>query len=154
MTLEGIRMKSSYSGFKASFRVILLFLMYTLLIQGCATVTKSEQNIELMNIKASALTKLSNAVEATVSLDAPDESVSDEEIFKISTEDDPSLLEPFAGYLLKINRDGGHAVILMCSPDGKIGLLEDAGCTARMDEHLWQNKNSCQFTLSATALCN
>jgi len=147
-------MKNLYSGFNYSFRLTLVIITYALLLQGCASVNKNEKNNELMNIKASSLIKLSQAVETTVSIDMPDESMSDEEIFKISTEDDPSLLGPFAGYLLKINREGGHAVILMCNADGSIGLLEDAGCTAKMDEHLWQKKNSCQFTISVAVLCN
>lgn len=147
-------MKNLYSGFNYTFKFTLVIVSFALLIQGCASVFKSEKDTELMYNKASALTKLSAAVETTVSLDMPDDSVSDEEILKTSTEDDPSLLDPFAGYLLKINRDSGHAVILMCTSDGKVGLLEDAGCTAKMDEHLWQKRNSCQFTLSAAALCS
>lgn len=147
-------MKSLFSGFDYKFRLTLIIVSYVLLIQGCASVPKSEKYNELMNIKASALTKLSAAVETTVSIDMPDEGVSDEEIFKISTEDDPSLLDPFAGYLLKINRDNGHAVILMCTSDEKVGLLEDAGCTFKMDEHLWQKKNKCEFTISTNVICN
>lgn len=146
-------MKNLFFGFNYTVKSTLIIVSYVLLIQGCASIPKSEKDNELMYIKASALTKLSAAVETTVSLDMPDESVSDEEIFKTSTEDDPSLLDPFAGYLLKINRDSGHAVILMCTSDGKVGLLEDAGCTAKMDEHLWQKRNNCQFTLSAASLC-
>jgi hypothetical protein len=128
-------------------------LVFTLLLNGCALVSHKE-NEETMYIKASALTKLSAAVEATVRYDSLSASLSDQELLNLATEDDPSLLEPFNDYLLKVNKDFNHAIVLMCSKNGMQGLLEDAGCTASMDNHLWKIQASCAFTLSSDVVCH
>jgi len=126
-----------------------------LLLNGCALVShKEKENEEAMYMKASALTKLSAAVDATVRYDSLSTSLSDQELLNLSTEDDPSLLEPFNDYLLKVNRDFNHAIVMMCSKDGMQGLLEDAGCTVAMDHHLWQQQVPCAFTLSSEVVCH
>lgn len=154
MTREEIKMKNLYFGLKESVTIfICISLLSILLVSCCSKCAKQDSTEEAMFIKASALTKLSTAVEATINIDKPDESVSDQEILKISTEDDPLLLEPFKNDVIKINRDFGHAVILVCSNDGKKGLLEDAGCTGKMDVYLWNITNACEFTISSLSLC-
>lgn len=107
----------------------------------------------MMYIKASALTKLSAAVEATVRYERPLDTLSDQELLKLSTQDDPVLLEPFNGYVLKVNREFNHAIVLVCNVDGTQGLLEDAGCTAAMDSHLWQKNAPCAFNIKSDVIC-
>ena len=146
-------MKNLYFGYSVLMRVCTgITLLCFLTVTGCTWFVKKD-NEEAMLIQASALTKLSTAVEATVNIDEPDESVSDEEILRLSTEDEPMLLEPFKDNVIKINREFGHAILLVCSADGAKGLLEDAGCTAKMDEYLWKKKNACEFTISSASLC-
>lgn len=127
--------------------------IYALLLAGC--VTPGPQNdAETMYIKASALTKLSASVESTVRYKQPPEGISDDELLALSTAHDPALLVPFAGYTVKVLREDRHAVVLVCSADGVRGLLEDAGCTAAMDVHLWQSGTSaCTFTLVPATVC-
>jgi hypothetical protein len=153
LILEGIRMKRLCIGLNFTGGSIASCLVLIGLLNGCALVSHQE-NEEAMYMKASALTKLSAAVEATVRYDSLSSSMSDQELLNLSTEDDPSLLEPFNDYLLKINRDFNHAIVMMCSKNGMQGLLEDAGCTAAMDHHLWQKQASCVFTLSSDVVCH
>lgn len=144
-------MKSLFIGFNAPLKGLSVLIIYIFLLSGCATI--GHQDDEAMYMKASALTKLSAAVEGTVRYEGLPANLSDDALLKLSIEDDPDLLEPFNGYLLKVNKNFRHAIVLLCSPDGTQGLLEDAGCTAKMDVHLWQQKMPCAFTLSADKVC-
>lgn len=127
---------------------IVLMISITLMLTGC--VTKSPSPQEKMYTLASALTKLSAAVEATVRYDNPDQNLSDEELLELSTEHDVSLREPFREYSVKILRDNRHAIVLVCTKDATKALLEDAGCTAEIESHHWLPKElpDCAFTLS------
>lgn len=111
----------------------------------------SEKMYEL----SAALTKLSRAVESAVRYGGAPESLSDEELVVLATKKQPGLREPFAAYKLRISRQAGHVVVLVCTQDGRIGLLEDAGCSAKLDEPLWKASppRPCQFTLSVTKAC-
>ena len=130
-----------------------IYFVFIFLLSGCAAVGHKD-NSETMYIKASALTKLTTAVEGTVRYQSVPDTLSDQELLKLSTEDDPSLLEPFTGYVLKVNREFKHAIVIVCNSDGTQGLLEDAGCTAAMDKYLWQDNVSCNFTLRSGVVCN
>lgn len=146
-------MKNLYIGpSKTINRKSIFYFVLIFLLSGCAIVGLKD-NSEAMYIKASALTKLTTAVEATVRYQSVPNTLSDQELLKLSTEDDPSLLEPFTGYVLKVNKKFNHAIVLVCNSDGTRGLLEDAGCTAAMDNHLWQKNVPCTFTLRSEVLC-
>jgi hypothetical protein len=64
-------------------------------------------------------------------------------------------MDPFAEYGLWVSRQDGHAVVLVCDKDGKVGLLEDAGCSSEMDRHLWKENppKPCEFTVKAREAC-
>ncbi len=64
-------------------------------------------------------------------------------------------MEPFADYTLWVSRQDGHAVVLVCDKDRKVGLLEDAGCSSEMDKHLWKENppKPCDFTVKAKEVC-
>lgn len=132
----------------------LVFLVSMLLIiSGCAAKSNVEQ--ERMFTLASALTKLSPAVEATVRYENPDKNLSDEELLEFSTKHDKSLRTPFSEYKVKILNENRHTIVLICTQNGTQALLEDAGCTAAMDKHHWQIEEGkpCSFTLSSE-ICN
>lgn len=125
-------------------------------VAGCAGLPTEEQaREEEMLIAASALTKLAAAAEASVRYGTPPENLSDEEFLQFATAHDPALLRPFAKYRLKALRQDRHAVILVCSVDGAVALIEDAGCTAQSDRHHWKQMPppSCNFTLQPGLLC-
>lgn len=146
-------MENLPSGIKIIQRFVIVASISSILLAGCARAGQLP-DAETMYIKASALTKLSKAVESTVRYKSPPENISDQELLNLATQDDPSLLEPFAGYTLKVSRESLHAIVLVCTLDSTKGLLEDAGCTAKLDNHLWQSEgNLCSFTLVADEIC-
>lgn len=134
-------------------RALILMVM---VLAGCAGLQTTEQaREEEMLIAASALTKVAAAAEASVRYGNPPENLSDEEFLQFATAHDPALLRPFAQYRLKALRQDRHAVILVCSADGLIALIEDAGCTAQSDRHHWRATAaaSCVFTLEPAKIC-
>ncbi len=111
---------------------------------------------EAMMIRASALTKLSTAVEAAVRYEAEASAGLDgRALLEFAARDDAALLERFAGLELRAARGDRHASVLVCSPDGSQALLEDAGCTSRLDRHAWREADAapCEFRLDLAALC-
>lgn len=137
-------------------RAILYVLVTMSLIclnMGCAHCIANDS--ESMFKLASALTKLSSAVESTVNLDNPPPGISDSELLVISTKHDPRLLEPFNDYYLRVLSQEQHSIVLVCTKDRKRGLLEDAGCSSKLDMHLWRDQpgNNCDFTLSPSSVC-
>jgi hypothetical protein len=129
-------------------------LCFVLLAFAGCTVSRAAE-AEKMYILGSALTKLSASVEATVRYENPPEGIGDKELLDLSTKHDPGLMEPFAEYGLWVSRQDGHAVVLVCDKDGKVGLLEDAGCSSEMDRHLWKENPTkpCDFTVKAKEVC-
>jgi hypothetical protein len=128
---------------------ITVLMSIMLMISGCVAKTNDYQ--EKMYTLASALTKLSASVEATVRYDNPDQNLSDEQLLDLSTEHDVTLKEPFLTYTVKILRENRHAILLVCTEDATKALLEDVGCTAELDTHHWMPKKlpACIFTLSS-----
>ncbi len=121
---------------------------------GCASAGQT-QNEETMLIQASALTKLSTAAESAVRYkDAPAD-LADRALLQWAASHDPELLAPFSAYTLKVLRRDRHAVVLMCTEDGTIALLEDAGCTAKLDRHRWRDTPGadCAFSIEPGAVC-
>ena len=124
-----------------------------LLVFGC--VCAQAQSETEMNELGSALTKLSSAVEGTVHYKKEGLDLQDMALLTLATEHDPGLLKPFRGYTLRAETQNGHAVVLVCTPDGRVGVLEDTSCTARMDQHLWKvrPKLPCDYTLNLKEIC-
>ncbi len=83
----------------------------------------------------------------------PPEKIKDSDLLKLACKRDPKLLEPFKKYTVKVHKENRHAIVLVCTPNGKQGLLEDAGCTAKMDKHLWKSSVACKFTLKVKDVC-
>jgi len=129
----------------------LFYLGLVFLIPSC--VLAQQIDSEEMYQKASALTKLSKAVEATVRYKHPPEGISDKELIDLSTKDDPSLQEPFKDDVVKVLWHDRHSIVLVCSEDER-GLLEDSACTAELDKHLWKEAEAqCDFTLQIEIVC-
>lgn len=110
---------------------------------------------EDMMILASALTKVATALESTVRYKNPPEGAVDQELIEFATKHDPGMLTPFKKYLLRAKGDNRHGVVLLCTIDGKKRLIEDAGCSAKVDAHHWRTKpaQTCDFALDITEIC-
>jgi hypothetical protein len=132
------------------FRVLLL-VQLGVALAGCAT---SHTEREL-NFTASALTKVSAAVDSTVRYTSGLEQANGAQLLALSTDHDSALMEPFKNFSVLVRRVGSYSEVLVCEPDGSRGLLEDAGCTAKLDKHLWRDNPPalCQFTLDLEAVC-
>lgn len=77
----------------------------------------------------------------------------DDVILKKATEHDPSLLAPkFDRYEVKTQYQNPFAVVLLCTKDGKQAIMEDAGCSARLDRQVTQPA-ACKFTLRVKEGC-
>ena len=132
-------------------RLVPIILFFALL--GCAHLMANEA--ETMYTLASNLTKLSAAMESAVAHKHPPAGLTEEQLLVFATKHDPSLLEPFSNYQVKVVHDTQHALVLVCTKNGQRALLEDASCTSKLDKHLW-NENPpkpCEFTLALEAAC-
>jgi hypothetical protein len=121
---------------------------------GCS-VNGQDANNEEMLIKASALTKVAKAVASAVEFrDAPAH-LSEGELLRFAAQHDPEMLEPFRDYVLRVRRAGNATSVLLCSHDRRTGLIEDSGCSAKVDVHLWRRspRPPCEFQLDLAATC-
>ncbi|MDD5329880.1 MAG: hypothetical protein PHX38_07745 [Sulfuricella sp.] len=111
---------------------------------------------EAMMIKASELTKLSTAVESAVHYESGRSAgLEGPALLQFATGHDPDLLSRFSGYDVRVLARDGHAAVLICTAGGHRALLEDAGCTASMDRHAWNEgaDTPCEFRLNLSVLC-
>lgn len=120
-----------------------------------AALTSSAQDAQVMYAKASALTKLSSAVEAYVLYKPLAAQVPDKELLGLATSDNEALLGEFDGLKVLIQRETEGVVLLVCSRVTGTALLEDASCTAKLDAHHWRDARgaSCDFTINSATLC-
>lgn len=119
---------------------------------AACTVSQRVPNSEEMYVKASALTKLSAAVESTVRYKNPPD-LGDSELLELATRHDPVLLENFQGYKLRVLRQERHSVVLVCDATGTRALLEDTGCSGPMDRERWVNTEACEFSIDTKQVC-
>ncbi|SCX89657.1 hypothetical protein SAMN05216420_101260 [Nitrosospira sp. Nl5] len=123
------------------------------ILAACASSQKYPDSEE-MYVKASALTKLSAAVESTVRYKNPPPELGESELLALATGHDPVLLENFKGYRVKVLRKDRHSVVLVCDAVGTHALLEDAGCTGPMDRERWKGRlTPCEFSIDTAAVC-
>ncbi len=130
-----------------------LYVLIIAIVTGCAHCRQKDD--EKMLSLADSLTKLSTKVESAVRYGNPPDNAPSDELLKLATQHDPEILDGFAGYKIRINSKDRHAVVLLCSNDGQRGLLEDLGCTGRLDRNLWREMTEmpCAFTLSVELGC-
>lgn len=132
----------------------LLASVALLALLGCASNTPAPE-AEAMLTQAAALTKLAAAAESAVRYRHAPKDLADRDLLQWASAHDPALLAPFARNTLKVLRQGRHAIVLVCSEDGNTALLEDAGCSARLDKQLWRDAPGapCAFTLAPATAC-
>lgn len=121
------------------------------LLSGCALPINERD----MNAIASSLTKVSAAVDVTVRYQRSADGLDEAQLLQAATAHDPALLKPFAGRTIKVLRADRDSAVLVCEAPNARPLLEDAGCTARLDVHRWsQNVNDrCEFSLDLKQTC-
>jgi hypothetical protein len=126
-------------------------------VAGLATASPSRGDdvSERMYRLAAPLTNLTASVEAAVRYKNLPPDVDGDRLLDIATSHDRRLLAPFAQYIVRVQRQGQRAVVLVCSPKRKVALFEDTGCSTKPDRHHWRSGviRSCEFTLHAEAVC-
>ena len=135
----------------------LIKLIPALLLAACVTTTPPTPNgltAEERGILSTHMVNLSSAVD-TYFADLPGAPTdSDAIILQKSTQHDSRLLAPkFDHYVLKVQYQNPYAVLLLCSKDEKTAIMEDAGCSARLDRQV-THVAPCEFTLRVSQGCH
>ena len=128
------------------------FVAVAIGVVACA----SRVNEREMNYLGSALTKVSASVDAKVRYEPSLKNASSEVLLKSVAKDDPQLMRNFDGRVLRVLVTGEDSVVLLCESGAGRALLEDAGCTAKLDIHRWNMSGAqkCEFTLNPNQMCS
>ena len=128
---------------------VLIVSLGSLFLIGCSSLE------ERMYSLAVPTTKLSSTVAAAVRYEGVPPDLNEDELIRRATEHDPTLMAPFKEYKVRAMAPDRHAVVLVCTKDGRQGLLEDAACTDQFDAHHWKTRPDlpCAFTLRPAQIC-
>jgi hypothetical protein len=129
----------------------LLFVLVTF-VSGCVFCPRVDPKYELI-MKRDYMIPLAKAVDIVVDELPPE--AKDQEILlaAVKRSGNPGLLRPFEGYVLRARMESGVGVLLLCSPDGKEGIIEDVTCTTRPDTHR-STGSPCTYLLDAKRVCS
>jgi len=133
---------------RVSSALIITLLSLTGCCHHCSTVADKELG--------PAMLRLTSAVQGVA--ERPDDygfspNGSGEDCIRLGTKDDPGLLTPFEGYVLRAKCDNLQAVVLLCNAGGHLALMEDAGCTAKLDSRADGVQRACDFSLDVAHVC-
>lgn len=106
-----------------------------ILLSACANSHESE-----MYSTASALTKLTAHVDASVLFSPVGETSSDQALLAKAFEDNPTLQSPLGALSLHLQRGTKGVVLMVCTSDGTTVLFEDLSCTPGIDRHHWRDE--------------
>ena len=134
-------------------KTFVLLLIAITLFSGCALCPQIDPQLKLIMKFDEYMIPLAKAVDVVA--DQLPQDAKDQEIFLAATErsGNPYLITPFDGYVLKARIQDGTGVILLCSPDGKEGILEDVTCTTRPDSYR-PSGSPCTYLLDAELVCS
>ncbi len=134
-------------------KLLVWSLSFLIFFSGCALCPAVDPKQKVIMQFGDYLIPLSKAVEAIADKLPADSK--DDEIFSavVKRSGNPELLTPFKGYVLKVRIQEGTGVILLCSPDGKEGIIEDVTCTTRPDSHR-PSGSPCTYMLDVKLVCS
>jgi len=134
-------------------KISILFLLTITFVSGCALCPPVDPKQKLIMHFDDYMIPLAKAVDVVADKLPPD--AKDREILlaAVNRSGNPSLLKPFDGYVLKVRIQNGVGVILLCSPDGKEGIIEDVTCTTRPDTHRPRG-SPCTYLLDVKRVCS
>lgn len=130
-----------------------LTLALALLLAGCGTVLADDASrLEQMG---SHLILVLPAVEEEICGDPASANLPESALVSLTRKRLGNRLDAFAGHVLRVRCQQGLATMLVCSPDGSRALLQDAGCSLRLDEKTWKQRpdSPCEFTLDLATIC-
>lgn len=134
-------------------KAVALCILIVTLYSGCALCQPVDPQQKLFTHFGDYMIPLSKAVDVVVDKLPPDSK--DNDIFSaaMNRSGDTELLKPFDGYVLKAHIQDGVGVILLCSPDGKEGIIEDVTCTTRPDTYR-PTGSPCAYLLDEKRVCS
>lgn len=131
----------------------LLIGLIALLLCACSTPVDSAPSAKERGRLSTQMVNLSAAVDAYFADLSQAPTDSDAAILQMATRHDKRLLAPeFEPYMLKVQYQNPYAVLLLCSKDGIQAIMEDAGCSARLDRQV-MDRAPCKFTLRVKQGC-
>jgi len=133
-------------------KMVILLFVTGLLVSGFAICPPVDPKQKLIALFDDPMIQLARAVEVTV--DKLPSDAKDQELFDavIKASGNPGLIKPFAGYLLRARIEGDTAVILLCYPNGKEGIIEDVTCTTKPDMYR-PSSSPCEYMLDVKKVC-
>ncbi len=134
-------------------RLTLLVCCIGLVAWGCALCPPVDPQQKLFSQFDDYMIPLSKAVDVVIDKlppDAKDQVIFDEVVKRSGNRD---LLRPFEGYVLKARIQDGFGVILLCSPNGRDAIIEDATCTTRPDSYRPPG-SPCDYFLDLKRVCS
>ncbi len=135
-------------------KMIILSLLLSASISACCTPCPTVDPKQQLVVKFDDfIIPLGKAVDIIVDKLPPD--ATDKQIFDevLKRSGNPMLLKPFEGYVLKARIQDGVGIILLCSPDGKEGIIEDVSCTTRPDSYR-PSGSPCTYLLDPKLVCS
>jgi hypothetical protein len=131
---------------------LLIYLVATLLV-ACAASNTPLIDTKERGLLSTKMVNLSSAVDTYFADLSTAPTDNDSVILQHATRHDPRLLAPeFNTYLLKVQYQQPYAVVLLCNKEGNQAIMEDAGCSARLD-HQVTKVAPCEFTLHVNQGC-
>ena len=83
-----------------------------------------------------------------------DAAMNSDQILEKATEHGKGLLTPFGRMSREVLREGDNVVVLLCDSYRNVALMEDSGCTAKVDNnYMGTSTPPCAFTLAPAELC-
>lgn len=124
------------------------------ILLGAGACARANDDETLMRA-AALLRTIANDVDAFVSSSPEASTLPEAEIIQRATIRDPSRLVELGDYVLRVKVEGRNSAVLMCSSDRTRGLVEDAGCSGRVDKLYFREGpgQSCVFTLNLAEVC-
>jgi hypothetical protein len=133
--------------------LILIILATSMLLGACVAPIVAAPDAEERGRLSTKMVNLSSAVDTYFTDLSKAPSDSDATILQNATRHDERLLaSDFEPYMLKVKYLNPYAVLLLCSKDGTRAIMEDAGCSARLDRQV-TNEAPCEFTLLVNQGC-
>lgn len=131
----------------------LIILATVLLLNACQAPIGTYPDTEERGRLSTKMVNLSSAVD-TYFVDLTNTPTDDSStILQNATRHDKRLLAPeFKPYMLKVQYQNPYAVLLLCSEDGNRVIMEDAGCSARLDRQV-THVAPCEFALRVSQGC-
>lgn len=126
-------------------------IVFLLGASACATADDDET---LMRA-AAVLRTIANDVDTFVSSTPEASAIPEADIIRRATIRDPGRLGALDDYVLRVRIEGRNSAVLMCSKDSARGLVEDAGCSGRVDKLYFREApgQTCAFTLNLAEVC-